>query len=273
MMGDDIKSIAPNSDSAIVTSCEHSMTPPNQPFSAADAECSQNSCRVRCAEWLLWRRKSDDLSLPKRDRAAGSFSRRKTKVITLTMLAGTAIVLSGCWDDDKPKLVRDEQECAEQMNDQEGCHDAAVQARKEFEKSAPRFDNQKDCETQFGPDRCTKTSKDGSNWFMPAMAGFMIGRMLDGGNQYRVQLACRNGVDVYAGGCGPVRSGGHVVMGPHPYVYAGRVSGGNFTPAPEYAGSWTAGKVAASRVSFGPASAGSVARGGFGVSAVGAVGE
>lgn len=208
--------------------------------------------------------------MPESTRRASPKSRRKSKAITLSMLAGTAIMLTGCLDDDEPKLVKDEQECATRFEDPEGCLNAAIQAKQDFEKTAPRYDSQKDCEAQFGPDRCNKVSRDGADLFIPAMAGFMIGRMLDGGNQYRVQPACRNGDDIYTDGCGPVRGGSHVVTGARPYVYAGRVSGGSYTPSPEYTGSWTAGKVAASRASMG---ATAVARGGFGGSAVGMAGE
>lgn len=189
------------------------------------------------------------------------------------MLAGTSIVLGGCWDDDdKPKLVKDESDCAKEMNDPEGCRNAAKQAKADHEKLAPRYQSQKECEEQFGPERCQPVEHGGSNWFMPAMTGFMIGRMLDGSNSYRVQPACSNrDNNLYTNGCGPVATGGHAVYYPGLWNNAGRYSGGAYTPSEEYVGSWTGGKVAASRAAASPAA---VARGGFGGSAVGeAAGE
>jgi hypothetical protein len=48
--------------------------------------------------------------------------KHKTTAITLTLLAGTAIALTGCLDDDdKPKLVKSEGDCVAQLNDPEGC--------------------------------------------------------------------------------------------------------------------------------------------------------
>lgn len=194
---------------------------------------------------------------------------KRSRAITLTMLAGTVVVLSGCNEDEKPRFVKDEKECAEQLGDEEGCLKAAEQARQDHEKTAPRYGSQKDCEEQFGPDRCRKSEHDGASWFVPAMTGFMIGRMMDG-NQYRVQPACANGGQLYANGCGPVRAGSGFFYYPRAYTYAGRYSGSSYEPAPAYTGAWTEGKVAASRASMGSAA---IARGGFGGSAVGEAGE
>jgi uncharacterized protein YgiB involved in biofilm formation len=189
------------------------------------------------------------------------------------MLAGTALVLGGCWDDDdKPKLVKNEEDCIKEMNDPEGCRKAAMLAVEDHEKLAPRYGSQTECEGEFGPDRCQRVERDGSSWFIPAMAGFMIGRMMDGSNSYRVQPACSNKDNLYTNGCGPVAVGAHPIYYPGMWNYAGNYSAGSYRPSEEYVGSWTGGKVAASRAA---ASAEAVARGGFGGSAVGeaAVGE
>lgn len=182
------------------------------------------------------------------------------------MLAGTAVALGGCNEDEKPRFVKDEKACAEQLGDADGCHTAAEQAKKDFEEAAPKYENQKECAAQFGG--CQRIERDGTSWFVPMMTGFLIRRMADS-TQYRVQPACANGDQLYANGCGPVRSG-HGFYYYRPYTYAGRYSSGSYEPEPTYTSSWTEGKVVASRASMGSAA---IARGGFGGSAVGEAGE
>lgn len=193
--------------------------------------------------------------------------RRKSRSITLTMLVGTAISLSGCLDDE-PKLVGSESDCVDTIGDEEGCKAAAAEAEKAHEATAPRYGSQKDCEEQFGPDRCRRVEQDGSSVFMPALTGFLIGRMMSDSSRYAVQPACNNRGEVYTNGCGPVRGGAHVFYNPATSTYAGRYSSGSFQADRAYSSSWTSGKVATA-----PAGAvGSVARGGFGASAVGEAG-
>lgn len=193
---------------------------------------------------------------------------RKTRAITLTMLAGASITLTGCFDDE-PKLVGSETDCVATIGDEEGCKAAAVEAEKAHEKSAPRYDSQKDCEEQFGPDRCRRVEHDGSSVFMPALTGFMIGRMMSDSSRYAVQPACNNRGEVYTNGCGPVRNSPHVFYNPVASTYAGRYSSGSFQADRSFSSSWTSGKVATSRAGV----VSSVDRGGFGASAVAAGGE
>ena len=207
--------------------------------------------------------------------------KRKTKAITLTMLAGWTLALTGCWDDgEKPKLMKSEDECSKQFNDSEGCHKAAEQARQDFEKQAPRFEDKNDCDSQFGAANCHVVHEQGHDFFLPAMTGFLIGKMVsDGSSQYRVQPTCANGGNLYSNGCGPVAATAHPVYvsgyNPALYNYAGRYSSVGYEPSQAFSSSWTSNKVAASRVSSAPVGEGAVARGGFGGSAVGeaAVGE
>ncbi len=186
---------------------------------------------------------------------------RKSKSITLTMLAGTAIVLTGCLEDEEPKLVKTVAECVEEFDDPEGCNEAAVQAVNEFEKTSPKFDKQQACEAQFGKDQCRQVSGgDGGSFFMPFMAGYFMSNLFNNGQrQYAVQPACNNGGSVYSGGCGTV-NGARPGYTPTALL-AGRQSGGIYTANPGFTSSWTSSKVAASRVSPGPSV---VSRGGFG---------
>ena len=203
-------------------------------------------------------------------------SRRRSGAITLTMLAGTAITLTACFDDDKPKHVANEAECVQQFDDTDGCRKAAAQAQQDFDKQAPRFQDRNECDAQFGAANCHVVREGDHDVFLPAMTGFLIGRMTAGDGQYRVQPTCANGGDLYSNGCGPIRSTAHpaYASGYNPafYSYAGRYSGGRYEPSEAFTGSWTSDKGAASRVTSTAASEG-VSRGGCGGSAVGEAGE
>jgi uncharacterized protein YgiB involved in biofilm formation len=117
-------------------------------------------------------------------------ARRRAKAITLTMLAGTAVVLAGCLPDDEPQAMASEAECVEKTGDVEACKAAAEQARKQHEAEAPKFSSVAECEAKFGPGHCnTVVQSGGGSAVMPAMMGFMMGRMLssDGSRVYTTQ--------------------------------------------------------------------------------------
>ncbi len=108
---------------------------------------------------------------------------RKQPLLQLTKLAaavGGVIALSGCGSDETAaKIYANIDACrTDNPDDLEGCDAAYQQAVAESAKTAPRYDNASLCEAQFG--RCVQGQDSGGSWFMPALAGFMVGQMLDG---------------------------------------------------------------------------------------------
>lgn len=196
---------------------------------------------------------------------------RKTKFIKLTMLAG-GIILGGCEPniDEPPQFIKDEKACMENFDDAEGCKAAAAQAKKEFDTQAPKFDQQKSCEAQFGAAQCHKVESNGSSVFMPLMAGYFMGSIMNNGQrQYATQPACNNNGSIYSGGCGSV-TGARGGYAPVNSVMAGQYNSQNgFVRSQSFNSSWTTSKVASSRVPMGSAA---IVRGGFGSSAT-SVGE
>lgn len=77
-------------------------------------------------------------------------------------------------------VFRSLEDCnASNPGQEETCQMAYDNSQKEAERTAPKYSSLRDCEDEFGYDRCRRHSSSGV--FMPMMAGFMIGRMLDGG--------------------------------------------------------------------------------------------
>lgn len=126
--------------------------------------------------------------------------KRSASLHLTTMLAGaTAFTLAGCddpggqasWDPNRGEQVqafsyKTLEECkdANEVSDQQ-CETSYAAAQKDDEKNAPRFEARASCEDVYGVGNCVpRTGSDGHSVFGPLLAGFVIGRMLDGGGGY-----------------------------------------------------------------------------------------
>lgn len=63
------------------------------------------------------------------------------------------------------------------------CETAFSEATAARLKDAPKFQSQNACETQYGANGCSSASIGGAQYFIPALAGFMLARGLSGGGQ------------------------------------------------------------------------------------------
>jgi uncharacterized protein YgiB involved in biofilm formation len=75
------------------------------------------------------------------------------------------------------------------------CEKAYADAVQAQYRDGPRFDSLSDCQAQYGYDECHHVQTSSGGWFMPALAGFMIGRALSPGGGYNSGYG-------YAGGFG-----------------------------------------------------------------------
>lgn len=106
--------------------------------------------------------------------------RRSRRIATLALGGACLLSLNAC--DDKPKsdkVYGSVVECVADGKDEAACRQAFDEAGKIHEKEAPRFAAQASCEETYGAGNCVP-AQSGGGWFMPAVAGFMMGRMLGG---------------------------------------------------------------------------------------------
>lgn len=125
---------------------------------------------------------------------------KRSRRITLVLM-GTAGLISLAACDDKPEVeearfFKSEAECAA-SSDPQDCKDAFETARKEHWRTAPSFTSRENCEAQFGAQNCVETKTQPgtaqqsgaaqaqagsgmSSWFIPALAGYFIGRTTGG---------------------------------------------------------------------------------------------
>lgn len=126
--------------------------------------------------------------------------RSRTLKLT-TMLAGAASLSAGGCDNAPPAAQWDasagraEQVEALQYASLDACKaaddvpdaecEAGYQAALKDDANAPRFADAKSCEDIHGQGQCVPRGYGGGSFFTPLLAGFVIGRMLDGvGNPY-----------------------------------------------------------------------------------------
>lgn len=158
-------------------------------------------------------------------------------------------MLAGCEQSDETvSLYQNADDCAKANPGQSAqCTTAYNNAQKEAERTAPKYATREDCVAEFGENQCQQTpaqagvgttannaeaQQSGSFW-MPLMAGYMMGRMMSGGAYAQQPLfssknpaSPANGkfVDATGKNYGPATAGGRTMnvpktaMAPKPAV-------------------------------------------------------
>ncbi|WP_130831829.1 DUF1190 family protein [[Erwinia] mediterraneensis] len=107
-------------------------------------------------------------------------------------------MLAGCEQNDETvSLYQNADDCAQANPDKSAqCTTAYNNALKEAERTAPKYASKEDCIAEFGENQCqqvpaqagtqAEAQHSGSFW-MPLMAGYMMGRMMGGGAGFAQQ--------------------------------------------------------------------------------------
>ena len=117
---------------------------------------------------------------------------RVCRMAPAALAVGAVFVLAGCEkSDENVTLYQNSDDCSRanpSMSEQ--CATAYKNAMAEAKKTAPKYASRADCVAEFGEDQCTQVpaqagtaaepQQSGSFW-MPLMAGYMMGRMMGGG--------------------------------------------------------------------------------------------
>lgn len=92
----------------------------------------------------------------------------------------TSVFLTACADESSNSTVyTNVNECInENPEATEQCNLAYEKAVEEAQRTAPKYSTQKDCEYDFGADRCQTYQSGGSSFFMPFMAGYMLSNLM-----------------------------------------------------------------------------------------------
>ena len=110
-------------------------------------------------------------------------------------------MLAGCEKSDETvSLYQNAEDCSAATGNAAECKTAYNNALKEAERTAPKYATREDCVAEFGEGQCQQTpaqagtapenqaqaQSSGSFW-MPLMAGYMMGRLMGGGAGYQQQ--------------------------------------------------------------------------------------
>lgn len=117
---------------------------------------------------------------------------RAYRMAPVALAAGAVFMLAGCEkSDENVSLYQNSDDCTRanpSMSEQ--CATAFTNAQKEAVKTAPKYASREDCVAEFGEGQCTQApaqagmaaeSQQSGSFWMPLMAGYMMGRMMGGG--------------------------------------------------------------------------------------------
>ena len=111
---------------------------------------------------------------------------KKSRSVRLVLMGGASLALAACGDDGVPqdgRFFATAEECAVTRNDAE-CKSAKAESERIHAAEAPRFTRKQECEAEFGAGNCeTREASGAGSYFMPIMAGYMLGNLL-GGNRF-----------------------------------------------------------------------------------------
>lgn len=117
---------------------------------------------------------------------------KRSRVAPIALIGAAAFALSACQKDEvETRLFANVAECKAAAEDTtswmtaEECDKSFADAESEHARTAPRYDSQKLCEEQHGGACYTQKASggSGSSIFLPLMAGYMMGNMLNGGSR------------------------------------------------------------------------------------------
>ncbi|WP_042868014.1 DUF1190 family protein [Dickeya poaceiphila] len=113
------------------------------------------------------------------------------RIAPVALAVSTVFILTGCEKSDETvTLYQNADDCSRanpSMKDQ--CTATYNKALKEAERTAPKYATREECVAAFGENQCTQSGstttaapqQSGSFW-MPLMAGFMMGKLMGGNN-------------------------------------------------------------------------------------------
>ena len=160
---------------------------------------------------------------------------RSYRITPVALAVSAVFMLSGCEKSDETvSLYQNVDDCSKaNPSNSAQCAASYDAAKKEAEKTAPKYASREECVAEFGEGQCTQapaqagmaaqTQQSGSFW-MPLMAGYMMGRMMGGGAGFAQQplftsknaASPANGefVDATGKSYGPATAGGRTMTVP-----------------------------------------------------------
>jgi len=105
---------------------------------------------------------------------------RKQFAVKPLALGVASVFLSACADDrQEATIYKNADECANKNPEYaQQCETAYKEALAEAERTGPKYDTQRDCESEFGNNQCRNVVRNSGSFFMPFMAGYMLSNLM-----------------------------------------------------------------------------------------------
>lgn len=115
----------------------------------------------------------------KRSRQVITSRMRKSWCVATPAVTVAAIAfLTGCSDAKEMNIYSTVDDCiGDNPEYSTQCRAAYQDALATADSTAPKYNTRAECGSEFGNETCVQSAQ--NNWFMPAMAGFMFGQMLN----------------------------------------------------------------------------------------------
>ncbi|MBY0431652.1 MAG: DUF1190 domain-containing protein, partial [Rhodospirillales bacterium] len=111
--------------------------------------------------------------------------RRSRRIATLTLGGACLLALAACGDDEgaEAKVYPSVEDCVAETKDEATCKKDFEDAQKRHAETAPNYPARGSCEEMYGQGKCVPVQKQDSHgglteMFMPALAGFLLGRTM-----------------------------------------------------------------------------------------------
>jgi len=116
----------------------------------------------------------------KRSKSINLAGMRKSFSVKPLALGVAAIFLSACGDKQQEAAVFTSVDDCTNANPEfaEKCKTAYEEAIKEAERTGPKYNTQRDCESEFGNNQCNVVRNESGSFFMPFMAGYMLSNLM-----------------------------------------------------------------------------------------------
>jgi uncharacterized protein YgiB involved in biofilm formation len=115
----------------------------------------------------------------KRSKSINLTSMRKSFSVKPLALGVAAIFLSACGDKQEAAVFTSVNDCTNANPEFAAqCKTAYDDALKEAERTGPKYNSQRDCESEFGSNQCTSVQSGSGSFFMPFMAGYMLSNLM-----------------------------------------------------------------------------------------------
>lgn len=125
------------------------------------------------------------MSHQKRSKTINLSKMRKAFSAKPLALGVASVFLSACGGNDQAVVYRTVDECKTDNPEQaQACELAYQEALEEAQRTGPKYATQAVCENEFGYNQCYQANTNSGSFFMPLMAGYMLGNLMSSGRYY-----------------------------------------------------------------------------------------